>query len=219
MASSNPKLKKRKLAPAEQAATQTVIDKLAALNLACSSVPQALALEFISSLKPGLGLLGTAEEEEEYYAVYVKNESNDTGDQVSVPYVRLKDTIVTDLVTKKSQADAQRIGAVDSHETQSDEPFNEERVKQGGALTLETYRHRDNKKRMGREYPDDEDIDLGDYEDLQFGRDFIEVHGEHIHVTEYFGTKWIQCIVSIACVYSYHRIPEAYIRIARSIRR
>jgi hypothetical protein len=37
---------------------------------------QTLASDFISPLKPGIGLLGTAEEEEAFYASYVENNSN-----------------------------------------------------------------------------------------------------------------------------------------------
>jgi hypothetical protein len=69
--------------------TQKTINKLAALDLQFSSVPLALASDLISPLKPGWGLLGTAEEEEEYYARYVQNLA---GDQVSAPHVCARKT-------------------------------------------------------------------------------------------------------------------------------
>jgi hypothetical protein len=80
--------KKPKLAPAEQTVTQKAIDKLAALDLAFSSVPFNLVSDLISPLKPGLGLLGTVKEEEEYYAQYVQDL---TADQVSAPHVRAQE--------------------------------------------------------------------------------------------------------------------------------
>jgi hypothetical protein len=80
----NPEPKKLKLSLAERTATQTAIDKLAVLDFTFSPVPQTLASELISSLNLGLGLLGTPEEEEEYYQSYVQSKSSDTDDQVSL---------------------------------------------------------------------------------------------------------------------------------------
>jgi hypothetical protein len=39
---------------------------------------------------------------------------------------------------------------------------------------------------------------------LQFGRDFLEWEGAHIHARELFGSKWIQRIVSLAFASSYN---------------
>jgi len=69
--------KKRKLDGAEQTPTQKAIAMLAALDLTFSGVPETLASDLISSLRPGIGLLGTAEEEEAYHASYLEKESND----------------------------------------------------------------------------------------------------------------------------------------------
>lgn len=120
MASTNPEQKKRKLSLAEQTATQTAIDKLAALNLTFSSVPATLASELISPLKPGIGLLGTPAEEAAFYASYVQsmqNESTDADNRVSLPHVHSKDTPMTDHIMKKDQANTQAIGAADLDET------------------------------------------------------------------------------------------------------
>lgn len=192
-----PQPKKPKLARAEQTVTQTAIDKLAALDLTFSSVPPALASDLLVPLKPGWGLLGTVEEEEEYYAWYVQNI---TSDQVSAP--RSKDTTMINLTAKNQRATDQEIGGADSDDAQLDEPSDDEENEEQDEPILEAYKHKDKKKTAAGEESDGE-IALGDYEKLHFGRDFIDVDGERIHATEYFGTKWTQRIVSLACATSH----------------
>jgi len=65
--------KRRKVDVAERSALQEVVEKIAALRFTPSSAPSTLANDLISTLRPGLGLLGNAHEEEEYYAAYMKN--------------------------------------------------------------------------------------------------------------------------------------------------
>jgi hypothetical protein len=113
-----------------------------------------------------------------------------------------------DLVMEDDQANTQAIGGVDSDITQQDENSedgeeaddddddDDDDDEQG----LEVYKH---KKHKNNDYESDEDINLGDYENLTFGRDFVEVDGETIHVAEYLGDDYVQRIVSLACVSSH----------------
>jgi hypothetical protein len=84
---------------------------------------------------------------------------------------------------------------------------------------MQVYKHRDGKKGADREEIDEE-IELGGFEKLTFGRDFFEEDGEHIHASEYFGPKWTQHIVSLASAFlhilGYLVLTRA---IARSVRR
>jgi len=66
--------------------------------------------------------------------------------------------------------------------------------------TIQVYKHKASKKGADREDMDEE-IDLGDIEKLAFGGDFLEVNGEHIHKSEYFGDEWTKHIVSLASAF------------------
>lgn len=101
---------------------------------------------------------------------------------------------------KEQQATDPKIGGADSKDASSNESCDDEEVDE---QALEPYKHKVKKKTAAAQNSDDEEIDLGDYEKLEFGRDYIEVNGEHIHATVFFGTQWTQHIVSLACVSSH----------------
>jgi len=185
--------KKPKLDRSDQTMLQKTIDKLDALDLTFSAVPQILASELIAPLKSGLGLLGTAEEEEAYYDWYVQDPQ---GDEVSAP--RSKDTTIINFIKEQRPTD-QGISGPDLGDIQPDESSDAE---EGHEQHMKTPAGEDS----------DEGISL-DLEGLHFGRDFIEVDGEHIHATEYFGSKWTQRIVSLANASSY--IPAIVLTYAK----
>ena len=84
MAAPIPKPKKRKLDHPKQIHIDKIIAKLDAIDLTCSSMPLVAVSELISPLKPGIGLLGNAQEEEGYYAWYLQNEADAVNEQVTV---------------------------------------------------------------------------------------------------------------------------------------
>ncbi|KAF8854060.1 P-loop containing nucleoside triphosphate hydrolase protein [Acephala macrosclerotiorum] len=101
---------------------------------------------------------------------------------------------------EQTGAGAQGIGGADSKDAEEedqqdddddDDDYNDE---EDAERSFEVYKHREKKKAAEWEESSDEEINLGDYEKLEFGRDFIEVNGEHIHATKFFGNKYTERI-------------------------
>ena len=61
-------------------------------------------------------------------------------------------------------------------------------------------RHRDGNS------PSEEE--LGDYETLDFGNDYVEANGNYIHVTDYFGSEWVKFIVRVLS--QHHSVNSSY---------
>lgn len=63
---------------------------------------------------------------------------------------------------------------------------------------LEPYKPR-HKKTADDENPaaedSEDDINLGDYEELHFGKDFVVIDGEHVHMNRAFGDEYVKRIV------------------------
>jgi hypothetical protein len=57
-----PQTKKRKIEKKPQTAVECCIERLNAIDFTISNIPESLGADLIVSLKPGIGLLGNAEE-------------------------------------------------------------------------------------------------------------------------------------------------------------
>lgn len=99
-------------------------------------------------------------------------------------------------------------------------PIDGAKVKQegkgtGNDKTSSLQAYKPNERKIKQEDPDEAEMALGDYETPEFGEDFVQVDGEHIHVTAYFGEEWKQSIVSPGVRLGVY-IGDAYNHTARS---
>ncbi|TAQ83552.1 hypothetical protein B7494_g8124 [Chlorociboria aeruginascens] len=171
------KQKKRKVTPL---IFQSIIDELRAVNITFQSAPAGLATELISSLKPGIGLLGNEEEEKAYYEEYLKNQSKES---------------------TNGQHDSTEIGSVDSSHREDDKTGEGPNDQAEDETPLQVYKEK--RKKNPDDDPDAEQ-ELGDYEKLTFGQDYVEIDGEQYHARDVFGAKWVDRIQAAEMAFPLH---------------
>lgn len=176
--------KKRKLDNDAQSTIERVISKLSRLNTELTTVSPALAAEFIAPLRPGIGLIGNADEEAAYYEAYLSNNQEAPTDEGA------KDC---------SDGSAHEIDATDGRSLSSeDDDMDGEDADHDGTAGNEIVSYNPKQlSRSGGQDADEEEIGLGDLEEMFFGQDYVQSEvGEHIHVADYFGPAWVKHIVS-----------------------
>jgi hypothetical protein len=107
------------------------------------------------------------------------------------------------LTTEEQRATGQRISGADLDDARPDEPSDDGEDGEHDEQALEVYKHKDKQTTAAGKGLDTKETALVDYKELHFDRDFVDVDGEHIHATEYFGTKWTERSVSLACASSH----------------
>ncbi|TAQ90574.1 hypothetical protein B7494_g1099 [Chlorociboria aeruginascens] len=126
--------------------------------------------EIESYIKPELGLMGTAKEEE----IFRRQSSISEMKNPHLP----EHSASQDVGTMDEIVDDPEIDSSDSCESRKSHGIESDKL-----LKPVKYRHKEKKTR----HEEDEEIDLGDYESLEFGADFVEVDGEHILISNYLG--------------------------------
>jgi len=151
---------------------------------------------FTADICAGIGLLGNEDEERELVRKCVAKDEEELEEAEEID---VKDDIsdeLGDVSMEGIEEDDKEDSEVDEADDKEDEDMNDAEIgavdsKPDDEVSFHPYkpakRHRDGNSPSKEE--------LGDYEALDFGNDYVEANGNHIHVTDYFGSEWVEFIV------------------------
>jgi len=172
-----------------------------------------LAHFFTADICAGIGLLGNEDEERELMkkCVAMDEEELEEAEEDDV-----KDDVPDELgdvsmegIEEDDEEDSEEDEADDKEDDEEDEDMNDAEMeavdsKPDDEVSLHPYkpakRHRDG------DSPSEEE--LGDYETFDFGNDYVEANGNHIHVTDYFGSEWVEFIARVLS--QHHSVNSSY---------
>jgi len=112
-------------------------------------------------------------------------------------------------IKEDDKEDSEDDEADDKEDEEEDEDMDDVEMgavdsKPDGEVSL--YLYKPTKRYRDGNSPSEEE--LGDYENLDFGNDYVEANGNHIHVTDYFGSEWVKFIVRVLS--QHHSVNSSY---------